>query len=270
MSSVAAIKQLPASLLRELQQTPKIVIAYSGGVDSRFLAQAASLAGCEIFLLQARGPHISTYDTQAAINWAKKNAFVHDVVDYDPLLTPNVANNSRQRCYFCKKTLFAKMSLVLESRGLDGWQLCDGSHADDLKNFRPGQQAIHEMGIRSPLALAGLNKKDIRASAKKIGLDNWDQPSGACLLTRLAYGLNPAVNTLRNLAACEEEIARLLKKAHICAEFRIRLTPDPVLQWSEKMGPLRNDVQKIMTPYGWGDAVIYEDQPVSGFFDRQI
>ncbi|MDE5832101.1 MAG: PP-loop family protein, partial [Desulfovibrio sp.] len=127
--------KIPVALRDILAGMPRIIVAFSGGLDSRFLCHAAALTGGNVLAIHARGPHISPRDSAYAEAWAKKSGAAYKAIRLDPLDLPEVAVNGRSRCYQCKKKLMA--SLAEAARGWNGI-LCDGGNADDLKEYRPG------------------------------------------------------------------------------------------------------------------------------------
>ncbi len=255
--------RLPLRLVEVLAGLPGIALAFSGGIDSRFLAFAAKICGCRLLAIHAAGPHVPPGDSAFAKNWLAQNRINYLVVNYSPLALPEVASNSRLRCYACKKGLFAAMKAALAQSGFAG-SLCDGSQLDDCKVYRPGRKALAEAGIVSPLLLAGLSKRDIREAAGACGLDDWKQKARPCLLTRLAYGLKPQAETLARVAACEAELARLFANG---ADFRLRLTPEPILQVEGGSGEKWEEAKAIMALHGFADAKLVISEKISGFFD---
>lgn len=299
----SAAPALPQGLARLLQGLPPLAIAFSGGIDSRFLCHAALLCGCDVLAVHARGPHVPMEESALALSWADARGLPLLVVDFDPLPLPEVAANSRQRCYACKQGLLAAIAKALAhseevrrgalaGKGSHGARLlCDGSNADDLTAFRPGLRALKEAGVLSPLAEAGMGKASIRAAARAAGLDNPDQCARPCLLTRLAYGLAPQKDVLRRIAAAESCLASLGWGAGEggaapgcqgrgggdapgqradCAlgDFRLRLAPQPVLQAQFLPESLEGAVHRILEAHGFADCELLVGQGVSGFFDR--
>lgn len=281
----ALAAKLPAALARQLRGAQddgtacgpgrkrhnglRLAVAFSGGLDSRFLCHAARLCGGDVLALHAAGPHIPQAESRAAIQWARDNDLPLALLDFNPLLAPEAAANSRERCYVCKRGLIASMRTVLAARGEAARLLCDGSNADDLKVFRPGLRALAEAGVRSPLAEAGLCKGQIRALAAAIGLDNAGQRARPCLLTRLAYGLAPDPAVLARLAAAEAALGSLPSqdKEPALGDFRLRLTPTPVLQVTRLPANMRDALDAILTRYGFAPYTLQESGVVSGFFD---
>lgn len=259
---------LPSSLTRILKDLPKIALAFSGGLDSRFLAHAALLCSCEVRAFNAYGPHIATEESHFARSWAQRRGLELVCFYYDPLEIPEVRHNSRERCYGCKKALLAEIDS--HAGRTTPHILCDGSNADDLQEFRPGLQAISETGVISPLALADLGKEEIRAFARASGLAFADQKSRPCLLTRLNYGLTPDRGDLVRIADCENALKRILASCD-CGDnmdFRLRFLPRPVLQLNREPGSLKTAITEILARHGFGSAEILVTDSISGFFDK--
>lgn len=254
-------KLLPANLKSILASLPKIALALSGGVDSRFLGHAALLCGCEVMAINAAGPHIAPKDSEWAREWSRKLSLPLIPIEINPLDLEEVETNSNLRCYACKKALLAKMSAVLAACGPE-WKICDGANFDDLSGYRPGLRAAREAGVRSPLAEAKIGKAEIRRLARETGLDFPGQPSRPCLLTRLNYGLKPDAEILARICACEDEIASAYGKT---LEFRLRLLPEPVLQLTAEPPA---GLETILSRHGFKDARMQIAEKISGFFDE--
>lgn len=259
---------LPTTLTRILRDLPRIALAFSGGLDSRFLAHAALLCGCEVRAFTAYGPHIASEESRFARSWAQKRGFELISFYFDPLDIPQVRHNSRERCYGCKKALFAEIDS--HAGRTTPHILCDGSNADDLEEYRPGLRAISETGVISPLALADLGKQEIRALARASGLAFPDQKSRPCLLTRLNYGLTPDRDDLARIADCENAVKRMLAAYDVDEnmDFRLRLLPRPVLQTNRAPGRLETALAEILPRHGFGSAEIIVTDNISGFFDK--
>lgn len=165
-------------VLAEIAPDKRLAIAFSGGLDSRFLSFAAKYLGYTVKLLTVRGPHISAEETAEAVQWAQDNGFEMELLDLNPLQMKAVEFNHTDRCYFCKKHLF----LELKRRAAD-LPLCDGTNHSDLSHYRPGLKALSELKIHSPLAEASFSKQDNREVGALIGLDHWDQAARPCMLT---------------------------------------------------------------------------------------
>ncbi len=241
-------------------------IAVSGGVDSRFLARVAWTGGLDAVAVLFVGPHISPADHAYALEWLRRSGHPFHVVPVDPFTSREVSANTRERCYYCKRLLFAQLAAVAAARRC----AFDGSNASDACSFRPGRRALAEFGIRSPLAEAGLFKPDIRLLARAIGLDWPDQPSRPCLLTRIAYGLPPSRELLARIGAAEDALAALG-----LIEYRLRVTgQDSVrLQLTNAEKPRWDSAaaqaRAVLETYGLGQAELCWSEELSGFFDRE-
>lgn len=257
--------QVPAALARVLGGLPRIAVAYSGGLDSRFLCHAALLCGCDVLAVHVFGPHIPTQESAGASAWAQQRGLPLRTARFDPLALPEVATNSPQRCYGCKTGLVSLLrgELAALAKEGSGRVLCDGTNADDLQAYRPGLRALEEGRVRSPLAEAGLAKAAIREAAWATGLDRPEQRARPCLLTRMAYGMRPDAATLARLAAAEDDLAN----AGPLGDFRLRLMPDAVLQAENMPDSLRQQVQQILQNHGFWPCKMEIGGSVSGFYD---
>ena len=271
--------QVPAALAKVLEGLPRMAVAYSGGLDSRFLCHAALLCGCDVLAVHVFGPHIPQQESAGAAAWAQQRGLPLRTARFDPLALPDVENNSPQRCYGCKTGLVGllrgELAAIADGQGR---VLCDGTNADDLQAYRPGLRALEEGRVRSPLAEAGLIKAAIREAARATGLDRPEQRARPCLLTRLAYGMRPDAATLARLAAAEDELARLAlagglhvppeaEQAGLLGDFRLRLTPEPVLQAESMPDHLRQQVQNILQGHGFWPCKMETGGSISGFYD---
>jgi len=247
------------TLFTHLREVSPLAIALSGGLDSRFLAHAARLASCDILLLHASGPHVSPRESERAKLWAAGQGLTLRVIPFDPLALPAVAENTMERCYFCKKALLETLHPHAAA-----YTLCDGTQADDLlHSHRPGLRALKEAGLRSPLAEIGIGKTQIRELAAFSGLTQAGQPARPCLLTRLAYGMRPDARILARLAAAETEL-----EDSGLDDFRLRLTPSPQLH----VTILPQDMQKVarvLAVNGFAGAQVVRVETLSGYFDRK-
>lgn len=249
--------KLPPGLRKLLTDNPLLAIAFSGGLDSRFLCHAARLCGCDIIGILAIGPHVPEAESAYALGWAKKNGTPVNVVEHDPLIYPEIRSNGRDRCYHCKKNLFRKM-------GNFGRRVADGTNAGDLSQYRPGLVALKEENVFSPLALAGLDKSAIRRLALETGLENHEQKARPCLLTRFAYGMRPGRLQLKAIEQAENELAMIVGRD---VDFRLRLAPDPVIQIQDFNRDIGQKMDLIMKKYGFPDYSIVIENSISGFFD---
>ncbi|UIB00683.1 PP-loop family protein [Desulfovibrio desulfuricans] len=276
--------QVPAALAAVLRDLPRLAVAFSGGLDSRFLCHAALLCGCNVLAVHVYGPHIPPQESAGAAAWARERGLRLHTARFDPLALAEVETNSPQRCYGCKTGLVALLrgELAPMAEAYDR-VLCDGTNADDLQAYRPGLRALEEGRVRSPLAEAGLTKAQVREAAHVTGLDRPWQRARPCLLTRLAYGMRPEAGTLARLAAAEADLATLGATASAQEEsqcvvpeegsvgalgdFRLRLTPEPVLQAEKLPEELLPELRNILIRHGFWPCGLEAGGNISGFYD---
>lgn len=218
-------------LLQEMAQEKTLCLAWSGGLDSRFLAHAANLAGITPILFHIAGVHIPAQETCLAQQRAEKNGWTIHILHLNPLSLPEIRANDKNRCYFCKRNLFSQILQQMQQNGEKGI-LCDGSNLSDQQGYRPGLRALKELGIRSPLAEAKLDKSEIRRLARLTDLEEPDQSARPCLLTRFVYGLEPTKDLLTQIESLESTVASVWKSLYSetpVPDFRIRFTQEGFL-----------------------------------------
>jgi pyridinium-3,5-biscarboxylic acid mononucleotide sulfurtransferase len=183
-----------------LKKLGTFAVAFSGGVDSSFLLyRAHSVRKANIIAITIRTPYIPVREIEEATEFTRMYGIKHQIVDV--AFPDRIRHNPIERCYECKKTLFTQ---ILEySKKHEYNYVIDGTNADDTGDFRPGMKALKEMGIRSPLLEAGLTKKEIRELSRAEGLNIWDKPAMACLLTRIPYDTEIKEGTLRMIEQAE-------------------------------------------------------------------
>jgi uncharacterized protein len=220
-----------------LHDMGSVLVAYSGGVDSTFLAVTAhEVLGNKALAVFAASPVAPPMEKEEAASLAHNIGLRFKIIDSNEMSNPDFVANPPERCYYCKRELFSELKPIAKAEGLK-W-IADGTNADDLHDFRPGRKASAEAGIRSPLLEAGLTKTEIRQLSHAKSLPTWDRPASPCLASRIPYGIPVTAETLNKIARGEQYLHNLgireLRLRHHGDIARIELAPE--------------DMAKIITP----------------------
>ncbi len=198
-----AIKQKEHALRRLMRSLESVLVAYSGGVDSTYLALIATQElGAKALCVTGVSSSLSAREHKSSLELAQKFNFNHETVRTEELANPDYQANPTNRCYFCKSELYGKLSPLAAARGIK-W-IADGANTDDLTDFRPGRQAAKENQVRSPLVEANLSKQDIRELSRRHNLPTWDKPASPCLSSRIAYGVPVTIERLAKIERGEQ------------------------------------------------------------------
>ena len=205
------------NLRRLMRKMQTVLVAYSGGVDSSYLALVATQELQEkAICITGISPSVSHRQREEAVKIAEEFKFNHRIIETDELENPLYQANPTNRCYHCKTELYGKLSLVAEHNNIEF--ILDGANTDDIGDYRPGRTAATENNVRSPLIEIGLSKNEIRELSKIQKLPTWEPPSSPCLSSRIAYGVPVTIERLSKVERGEEIVRQMGFK-----ELRVRV-----------------------------------------------
>src|SRR5271165_6372445 len=247
MASLVAL-QLPEVLAEKerqlfavLQPLRRVVVAYSGGTDSAYLAWAAHrVLGDSAVAITADSASIPESHKRDAEQFARECGFRHEYIHTDEFDNPDYVKNDPNRCFHCKDELFTKLKELARERGIE--HIVYGVNVDDLGDYRPGQTAAKLHEAKAPLVEAGLTKAEIRELSRRAGLSTWDRPAAACLSSRVPYGTPVTVETIKTIEQGEEAI-----KALGFRQFRVRFHGELV-----RIEIAKDELPRSLTPEMFG------------------
>jgi len=235
--SEAALSAKVSQLQTELRRLGRLLVAYSGGVDSAYLAWVAHRTlGDNMLAVIADSPSLARTHLADAIAFANEQGFPLELITTSELDRADYVRNDGQRCFQCKDELFAVMEGLRSIRGFDA--IAYGVNLDDQGDFRPGQQAAKLHRVATPLLAAGLGKQDIRELAREAGLRIWDKPASACLSSRIEYG-RPVTREALEVVERGEDALRALG----FRQFRVRHHGDIV-----RIEISREEMERALSP----------------------
>lgn len=204
------------SLREWFRREGSALIAFSGGVDSAYVAYVANISlGSRSLCVTGESASLSAHQREQIETLVREFGFRHESLATEELEDPLYARNAPDRCYRCKTELYTKLVPLAKERGLA--VVADGSNTDDLGDYRPGRAAAKERGVRSPLIEVGLSKAEVRALSRRAGLPTWDKPASPCLSSRIAYGMPVTIEKLSIVDRGEEVLREMGFR-----EFRVR------------------------------------------------
>ena len=247
----------PEEIERHLRGLGRVLLGYSGGVDSALLAVLGARALGRTHFLAAIGRSASYPESQwqTAVDVARRFDVPLLQLDTRELDDPRYVANAPDRCYFCKRELWTRLGALARERGFP--TLIDGTNADDLGEHRPGLRAGNEHKVRSPLAELGWRKEDVRAASRALGLPTWDAPAAPCLSSRVRYGLPVTPERLRQVEAGEAFLRSLgvtgdLRVRHLGDTARIETAPDQ----HRRLAPAWERVRAAFARLGFAAVVL--------------
>ena len=240
-----------------LSELPSIIVAYSGGVDSAYLAYAATATlGPRALCVTADSPSYPDRHRRLAIRLAREFAFRHEIIETGELQRAEYRANPANRCYFCKHELYTHLTAIARDRGIA--VIADGSNADDRGDYRPGRQAAREFGVRSPLDDVGLTKAEIRELSRRAGLPTWNEPASACLSSRIPYFSEVTPEKLRMIERAEAALRdfgfQIVRVRHHDTMARIELGRDEIARALEP--EMSQMIDRELRAIGYEDVTI--------------
>jgi len=258
-------------LKETLREMERVVIVYSGGVDSTFLLKAATVSGVtDIIAVTASSETFLEEELSFAKEMASSLGVKHRIIFTEELKNEDFSSNPPERCYYCKRELFSKTKEIATEEGIR--YILDGTNADDINDWRPGIKALKEFGIISPLFEAGLTKNEIRELSHLLNLKTWDKPSTPCLASRFPYGHRITHDALQRVGNAERFIKGFgVRELRVREHGKIARIEIPVKDFMLLMdGEIRNRVVDFLRSLGYLYITLDLEGFRSGSLNREI
>ncbi len=228
------LKKKQQALRDHIRSLGSLAIGFSGGVDSAFLVKTAhEVLGDSMIAVTVSSAFFPAAEMEEAVRFCETEGIPHRILPVDVLAIEDIRLNPENRCYYCKKNLFQKILQLAEENGMA--YTAEGSNEDDMGDYRPGMQALKELGIKSPLREEHLTKAEIRELSRRMGLPTWDKPSRACLASRIPYGEPVSEEKLKRIEKAEQLLSELgFSQLRVRAHGRLARIEVP----SEELGEL--------------------------------